>query len=479
MNSRFRRPSPLSQFMVLSAAILLVGGGFLAWWMDRTIVQVVTDDSVTMAGVFVDSTIAPHLAELPSLAAMSPSQEAHLTQLMRNNVASGLYVAINVWSAEGELAFTTLDEPEVGPTQREWVAMALTGSVNTHRTDRVHGTPAAGEPATGNFLESYFRVQAPFTGEPLGVVSFTQDLSDLQRSVLYVRLLTWLVVGTATVLMYFLLYGIVSQWNDTIARQQAALDRSRRQIQQAAVRAAALNEASMRRLGADLHDGPAQDLGIALMRIEPLRAAIESHAGAKGQQPMDVEAAAFDLHLIHSALKSSLQEIRNMASGLRLPELADLDVAQTIQKATRDYMAKTGRTATTVEGPPTLAGADAVKSAAYRVVQEALNNGYQHGNPTQQSVRYSAEGGVLHLGISDDGCGFDPNATDSVGARRHLGLAGLQERSEIVGGRFEVQSAPGKGTVVRALLPLDPISDEDGSSPDLSLPISQGAGEET
>ena len=44
----------------------------------------------------------------------------------------------------------------------------------------------------------------------------------------------------------------------------------------------------MRRLGADLHDGPAQDLGIALMRIEPLRAAIESHAASQEQQPMDV-----------------------------------------------------------------------------------------------------------------------------------------------------------------------------------------------
>ena len=167
MSRRIRPPSPLSQFMLLSAAILIVGGAFLAWWMDRRIVQVVTDDSITMAGVFVDSTIAPHLAELDSLADISPSQEAHLTQLMRNNVASGRYVAINVWSTAGDLVFTTLMEPETGPAQQEQVAAALTGGVITHYTDQVHGQPAPGMAVTGNFLESYFRVQAPFTGEPL------------------------------------------------------------------------------------------------------------------------------------------------------------------------------------------------------------------------------------------------------------------------------------------------------------------------
>lgn len=456
MSRRIRPPSPLVQFMLLSAAILLVGGTFLAWWMDRRIVQVVTDDNITMAGVFVDSTIAPHLAELESTEDITPSQEAHLTQLMRNNVSSGRYVAINVWSTAGDLVFTTLLEPASGAEQQEQIAAALAGGVVTHYTDQVHGQPAPGIPVTGNFLESYFRVEAPLTGEPLAVVSFTQDLSGLQQSVLYVRLLTWLVVGTATALMYFLLYGIVRQWNDTIEEQRAALDRSRRQIQQAAVRAAELNEASMRRLGADLHDGPAQDLGIALMRIEPLRAAIESHAAEQGEQAMDAETAAFDLHLIHSALKSSLQEIRNMASGLRLPELSEMDVAGTIRKAARDYMAKTGRTAVEVEGPAALAGADAVKSAAYRVVQEALNNGHQHGHPTQQRVQFLQVANMLSIEVHDNGSGFDPGTAGSAGARRQLGLAGLQERSEILGGQFEVRSAPGQGTLVRVRLPLYP-----------------------
>jgi signal transduction histidine kinase len=253
--------------------------------------------------------------------------------------------------------------------------------------------------------------------------------------------------------MFFLLYGIVRQGSETRESQQAARARSRWQIQQAAVRAAELNEAAMRRLGADLHDGPAQDLGIALMRIEPLRAAVASHIESDGAHSRELESVAFDLQLIHTALHSSLQEVRNLAGGLRLPELSDLDLAQTIRKAAADYMHKTGGSVS-VEGPQQLAGDMALKSAAYRLVQEALNNGHQHGEPSRQSIRYLIDGNMLRIVIEDDGKGFDVGRLQEHGPRRQLGLAGLQERVEILGGHFEVQSAPGHGTQVRAVLPL-------------------------
>ncbi|MFN8465000.1 MAG: histidine kinase [Caldilineaceae bacterium] len=203
-------------------------------------------------------------------------------------------------------------------------------------------------------------------GGVLAIIDLYQNLAELERSTLQVRLQTWLFVGTATALMFFLLYGIVRQGSETIESQQAALARSRRQIQQAAVRAAALNEAAMRRLGADLHDGPAQDLGIALMRMEPLRAAVAAHVESGGEHSVDLDAASFDLQLIHTALQSSLQEIRNLAGGLRLPELSDLDLAETIRKAPADYARKTGKEVE-IDGPQPLAGDTALKSAAYRL----------------------------------------------------------------------------------------------------------------
>ncbi len=431
--------------------ILFVGALLMAWWIDRRIYQVVTEDSIELAGVFVDSTIAPHLAELPSVNSLTVSQAAHLKQLIANNVDSGRYAAVNLWSPSGDLIYSTLPAPldEAAVCQpacgRRWREQSFSVA-----TDHVQGdTEPSGR---GAFLESYFPVRGE-DGDVLAVIDLYQNLAELERSTLQVRLQTWLFVGTATALMFFLLYGIVRQGSETIESQQAALARSRRQIQQAAVRAAALNEAAMRRLGADLHDGPAQDLGIALMRMEPLRAAVAAHIESGGEHSVDLDAASFDLQLIHTALQSSLQEIRNLAGGLRLPELSDLDLAATIRKAAADYTRKTGK-GVGVEGPQPLAGDTALKSAAYRLVQEALNNGHQHGEPCRQKVRYLVDGNMLRLVIEDDGSGFDVGRMRERGPRRQLGLAGLQERVEILGGYFEVQSAPGKGTLVRALLPL-------------------------
>jgi len=215
-------------------------------------------------------------------------------------------------------------------------------------------------------------------------------------------------------------------------------------------------------LGSELHDGPAQDLGIALMRIEPLRAALgRSEGGAEAATPAaDAESIRFDLDLIHAALRSSIAEIRQMASGLRLPDLADLDVAAAIRKSATDYARKTGR-AVEVEGPAEIAGPPALKSAVYRIVQEALNNGHRHGDPRTQAVWFSAGDDLcLTLRITDDGSGFDPTAAQEQPRRRPLGLSGLQERAEILGGRLAIVSAPGQGATVEATLPLDPACED-------------------
>lgn len=440
----------LNRFTLLSALILFVGAAMIGWWVDRRIYQIVTEDSIELASVFVDSTIAPHLTELPSVNALTVSQAAHLKQLIANNVATGHYAAVNLWSPSSELIFSTQPVAPAQPQSDAGLRSALRGQVYTYAADSVQGAPA--NLALGPFLESYFPVRAS-DGTTIAVIDLYQNLAALEQSTLQVRVQTWLVVGTATTLMFFLLYGIVRQGSETIESQQAALAHSRRQIQQAAVRAAELNEAAMRRLGADLHDGPAQDLGLALMRIEPLRQALAVYAESDRAQPLDLDAAAYDLQLINTALQSSMQEIRNLAGGLRLPELSDLDLAQTIRRAVADYMRKTGRTVA-VAGQDQLPGSMALRSAAYRLVQETLNNGHMHGAPSRQSVRYTAAGGSFQLEVEDDGTGFDPACARERGVRRQLGLAGLQERVEILGGIFAVQSAPGRGTLVRAVLPL-------------------------
>jgi signal transduction histidine kinase len=90
------------------------------------------------------------------------------------------------------------------------------------------------------------------------------------------------------------------------------------------------------------------------------------------------------------------------------------------------------------------------KEAFSRIAQEALHNIVKHARATHVDVSLCDEDGALTLDVRDDGTGFNPNG-DFPG---HLGLRSMRERITRLGGTFEIESAPGKGTRIRASLPL-------------------------
>jgi len=91
---------------------------------------------------------------------------------------------------------------------------------------------------------------------------------------------------------------------------------------------------------------------------------------------------------------------------------------------------------------------DEYKTCIYRVVQEALHNVSRHSMAKSAVVTVRQEDGSLFLSVEDDGGGFDPEK------KRGLGMLGMEERVRQLGGHFEIQSAPGKGTILRVTLPI-------------------------
>ena len=87
----------------------------------------------------------------------------------------------------------------------------------------------------------------------------------------------------------------------------------------------------------------------------------------------------------------------------------------------------------------------------YRVVQESLANSFKHAGSASRQVRVTKSGGFVDVEIRDDGVGFDARVDTGVTT---LGLVGMRERVELLGGTFTVQSAANQGTIVRARLPL-------------------------
>jgi signal transduction histidine kinase len=92
-----------------------------------------------------------------------------------------------------------------------------------------------------------------------------------------------------------------------------------------------------------------------------------------------------------------------------------------------------------------------VETAAYRIVQEALTNVARHGGTNEAVVRLGLEGERLCLRVEDRGAGFDPAAVPVGGSG---GLSGMHERAVLLGGHFLVESRPGAGTRLTAVLPL-------------------------
>ena len=158
-----------------------------------------------------------------------------------------------------------------------------------------------------------------------------------------------------------------------------------------------------------------------------------------------------DFETVHSAVRDALSDLRSISAGLRLPELEGLTVAEVALRAIDDHQLRSGVTVQRqLESLPEQAPL-AVKIGLLRTLQEALSNATRHGKGADVRVELSGAGDRLWLRVSDHGPGFDPKQAGGSGG---LGLAGMRERAEVLGGAFDVDSCPGVGTTVQACWPL-------------------------
>jgi two-component system sensor histidine kinase UhpB len=217
-----------------------------------------------------------------------------------------------------------------------------------------------------------------------------------------------------------------------------------------AVAATALNaaEEERKRIARELHDETAQFLAALLIRIRVVRNA------------NDPEALETLLEDMRREIGQALEGVRRFARGLRPPALDELGLIPAIESHVRSIRAITEidlslEADEEVDGLPPEA-----ELAVYRIVQEALSNVVRHSGATRAAVRVAREPDRLVVTVEDDGQGFDVPEVRAAG--RGLGLFGMGERAAYLGGRVDVQSAPGTGTRVRAEIPLgDPDAQMD------------------
>ena len=227
-------------------------------------------------------------------------------------------------------------------------------------------------------------------------------------------------------------------------------------------------EDELSRIVLDIHDGPVQYLFTALSLLtslqneladpptpDPLAAAV-GHASSV-TPPADPKLLA-RLAQVGMLLESSLYEIRFFLGAFRPPEFRRRSLASIVEGLVIQHEDWTHTVVhLETEGLPNETPL-AVKMAIYRVLQEALTNGYRHAGVEEQWVRMWGEEGWIHLEVVDQGRGFDPpDLEDPAEAERedHIGLRGMHDRVRLLGGRYTLESAPGQGTRVRVAVPIE------------------------
>jgi signal transduction histidine kinase len=110
---------------------------------------------------------------------------------------------------------------------------------------------------------------------------------------------------------------------------------------------------------------------------------------------------------------------------------------------------RSGVSASFAAAPTDVRAPREIETACFRIAQEALNNVASHARANHVEVTLTGENNSLELMVRDDGVGF---SVDQL--RTSLGLVGMRERAELVGGSLDIESAPGAGTMLRACFPL-------------------------
>lgn len=147
-----------------------------------------------------------------------------------------------------------------------------------------------------------------------------------------------------------------------------------------------------------------------------------------------------------------MHEIRTICSGLVLPQIEGADLKEIIERALKAHKQRTNTTvrlSMSTTSPPLSALSLSAKICVYRFLQEALNNGFRHIGGAGQYVVQTFDGENVSITVGDSGPGFEPEKIKPSS----LGLSGLRERVESLGGHFDLKTS-NQGTVLRMSLNL-------------------------
>ena len=250
----------------------------------------------------------------------------------------------------------------------------------------------------------------------------------------------WVAILFSRTLAFLLVGYVVSRLVQAQRQQRQALAQANQKLVRhaATLEQLAITRERMR-IARELHDTLAHTLSAQAVQTDAIL----------GFWPDMPERQRVMLENMLASTRSGLDETRRALSALRASPLEDLGLAGALRTLAEDFSAR-HNLALTLHSPPDLDDLPSdVEQCFYRVAQEALENARRHAQATLLEINLQRLGDRLSLTIADDGLGFAQNgAPVSSQEKQKLGLLGMHERAEMIGAQLDIQSQPGRGTIV-------------------------------
>jgi PAS domain S-box-containing protein len=259
-----------------------------------------------------------------------------------------------------------------------------------------------------------------------------------------------------------LLFHTNEQLHNELAERKRAAEEIIRNAAQIEVQRRLIQYRELERLliAQDLHDGTLQDLIAMSFLLKDIHHTAEERLAVSTGEISSSQAYPNSwqgkLGKLQQLLDEQIDQLRTFCSELRPPTLAPYGLEKAIEAHAETFQEKHAELHISLDlmhdGQRLPEG---TRLALFRIYQELLNNVVRHAQASNVWVHFQLDGTLSELQVKDNGQGFSvPENWVEVARQGHLGLVGIQERAEAVGGKVMIQSTPGGGTLVQVIVPL-------------------------
>jgi signal transduction histidine kinase len=405
---------------LLTALIMLGTGSRIMSEFRDTRMQV----QIEIAETFLTHFLEPYARARLSSSDASAQQREALEAALARHLGTKPMIAAQIWLPEGNLLYSSTNGQHVDDHDDTDLVHALNGQRVVQLETVADGDEIG--PIALPYLEVYVPIMAPDQSSPIAIGEVYLDAKGLIESSVQFERTVWLSIGSAMVAMIGML--ALSARQSEVLRAQLEAEQLlvnqnealRREAEKARYAAAEANEQTLNFIGAEIHDGPLQLLGLAAL-MGSTKPEVKGDATAPG------------------LVQQAVAELRRISAGLILPEIEELSTADTVKLAVSRHRSLTGTSVDlAIDGVSDLPGLDLSRRIClYRVAQEGLANATRHGGegPVRVSVTVEAACLVVNI-VSAQRPGADVQVDDR---KLKLGLQGMRRRIAAFNGTVELE----------------------------------------